>query len=72
MIDFDYQDYAYGQALSAALDAHGRIVIAGTYWTGASDEGGNDCTEMMLARLQNGNDLIFADGLDDVAYSTPP
>jgi hypothetical protein len=71
LIDFDYQDYAYGQALSAALDARGRIVIAGTYWTGASDEGGNDCTEMMLARLQNGNDLIFADGLDDVAYNTP-
>jgi hypothetical protein len=63
LIDFDTQDYAYGQALSAALDRYGRVVLTGTQWTGTSDGAGNDCTRAFVARLQN-DDLIFADGFE--------
>jgi uncharacterized delta-60 repeat protein len=63
LIDFDTQDYAYGQALTGALDRYGRVLLAGTEWTGVSDEQGNDCTVAFVARLQS-DDLIFADGFD--------
>jgi hypothetical protein len=63
LIDFDSQDYAYGQALTAALDPYGRVLLAGTEWTGVSDEQGHDCTVAFVARLQS-DDLIFADGFD--------
>jgi hypothetical protein len=63
LIDFDSQDYAYGQALSAALDRYGRVLLAGTEWTGVSDVDGNDCTVAFIARLQS-DDVIFIDGFD--------
>jgi uncharacterized delta-60 repeat protein len=70
-INFDPQEHAYAQALSATLDTRGRVVVAGTYVTGTSDSDGNDCTEMMMARLQ-GSELIFADGFDDSGYTNFP
>ena len=63
LIDFDSQDYAFGQALSAALDRYGRVLLAGTEWTGVSDVDGNDCTVAFVARLQS-DDVIFIDGFD--------
>lgn len=63
LIDFDSQDFAYGQALTAALDRYGRVLLAGTEWTGVSDEQGDDCTVAFVARLQ-ADDLIFVDGFD--------
>lgn len=63
LINFDPQDYAYGQALSAGLDRYGRVVLAGTEWSGVSDPNGNDCTRTFVARLQS-DDLIFTDGFE--------
>ena len=64
-IDFDPQDFASGQALGAAIDAEGRVVIAGVYFTGLSGAGGEDVTQIFVARLQGDrSDRIFADGFD--------
>lgn len=68
LIDFDSQDYAYGQALGATLDRFGRVLLAGTEWTGVSDEEGHDCTVAFVARLQS-DDLIFTDGFDLAAVA---
>ncbi len=63
LINFDPSGHASGQALGATLDRYGRVVMVGTYNTGTSDAGGNDCTEIFAARLQ-GDDVIFIDGFD--------
>ena len=62
LIDFDPNDYASGQALGAALDAHGRVVIAGIYFNGNSGAGGQDVSQIFVARLQS--EYIFANGFD--------
>ena len=65
LIDFDPQDNASGQALGAAIDAQGRVVMVGIYFTGASSEGGQDVTQIFVARLQGDlTDRIFSDGFD--------
>lgn len=65
LIDFDPQDNASGQALGAALDAEGRVVMAGIYFNGTSSEGGQDVSQIFVARLQADlTDRIFFDGFD--------
>jgi uncharacterized delta-60 repeat protein len=65
LIDFDPGDFASGQALGAAIDAEGRVVIVGIYFNGNSGEGGADVSQIFIARLQgDAGDRIFADGFD--------
>ena len=66
LIDFDPQDYASGKVFGAAFDAHHRTILVGTYYTGVSDADGNDCSEILVARLQSPliDDFIFVDGFD--------
>jgi hypothetical protein len=63
LIDFDPQDYASGQALTATMDGYGRVLLAGFESTGVSDAEGHDCTQAFIARLTT-DDLIFTDGFD--------
>jgi uncharacterized delta-60 repeat protein len=65
LVDFDPNDFASGQALGAAIDAEGRVVIAGIYYNGTSDAGGRDASQIFVARLLgDADDTIFADGFD--------
>jgi uncharacterized delta-60 repeat protein len=65
LIDFDANDFASGQALGAAIDAEGRVVVVGIYFNGNSGEGGEDVSQIFVTRLQGDtSDSIFADGFD--------
>ncbi|HVZ24201.1 MAG TPA: hypothetical protein VG871_24180, partial [Vicinamibacterales bacterium] len=65
LIDFDPQDYASAQALGAAVDAQGRVVISGIYFNGNSGEDGQDVSQILVARLEgDASDRIFANGFE--------
>lgn len=75
-IDFDFQDFAYGETYGAALDAHGCIVSVGTYYNGLSDENGNDESQIFVSRVEGdsggANDTIFRNGFDPAASVCGP
>jgi uncharacterized delta-60 repeat protein len=71
LLDFDPQDYQFGQAFGGALDAQGCIVEVGDYYNGGSTEGGRDFTQIFVARVQGAGggaaDTIFRNGFDPAA-----
>jgi uncharacterized delta-60 repeat protein len=76
LLDFDPQDNAHGETYGAALDAHGCVVSVGTYFNGASAEGGNDESQIFVSRTQGDAggpaDTLFANGFDPPTSACGP